>query len=469
MLLSTGISMASPEAVAAQIDTLRREHHIAAASVVLLDRNGLLVHETFGVMDRANGQKASNETLFRIGSISKTFTSLALLRAEAAGVLRLDQPIREVLPKAAFENRWEATNPLTPAMLLEHTAGWFDLSGPEFDSSDPSPLPLSEALVLRPASRTSQWPPGLHSEYSNSGAGLASWVLQQLSGKAFEQVMQSAVFSPLGMSSASLLLDVKTKMRLAQGYDRDGTTPIPYWHVLYRAAAGMNVNPRDMVAPLRMLLNRGQVDGRAFLTPEHLSRMEHPRTTLAARAGLDYGYGLGIEQTQRRGHSLFGHSGDADGSLARFDVSLESGRGYFVVITAYQKETLSAMEDLLSDWLIEDLPAATAPTVAPLSAQTLQSLTGDYLAASTRFPKPGWQAQQLKVLLRDGALFTQDDDGQLLPLLAVDARRFRRSWETVATSAFTTDEQGTLMLQGPMGNWRRVHTTKSSSDPGKAR
>lgn len=450
------VARADLATVATQIDSLRRERHIAAASVVLVDRYGLLLHKTFGVVTRDGSRAADNDTLFRVGSITKTYTSLALLRAEAAGVLRLDQPIRERLPQAPFENRWETTQPLTLAELMEHSAGWFDMSTAEFDSSDPTPLSLPQALALRPASRRSQWPPGLHSEYSNSGPGLAAWVLEQHSKKPFETVLQASVFEPLGMRSASLLRDAATRARLAQGYDRDGATPIPYWHVLYRAAAGLNLNPRDMAPMLRMLLNRGRVGDQRFLTPEQVLRMEHPRTTLAARAGLDYGYGLGIEQSLHQGHLLFGHSGDADGTVARFDYSLESGRGYFVVITAYQNETLAAMQEPLNDWLVEGLPAAVAPATAALTGEQLQALTGDYQPASIRFPTPGWQRQRLQVLLRDGQLLTRDSAGDERALLAVDARRFRRPWETLATMAFISDAAGELVLQGPMGNWRRL-------------
>lgn len=456
LALLASAAKAGPTEVAAQLDALRREHGVAAAAVVLVDRDGLLLHETFGIADRASGRAADKDTLFRVGSITKTYTSLALLRAEAAGLLRLDQPIRERLPQAPFENRWEATQPLSLAELMEHSAGWFDMSTAEFDSSDPTPLSLAQALALRPASRRSQWPPGLHSEYSNSGPGLAAWVLEQHSKKPFEAVLQASVFQPLGMPSASLLRDAATRARLAQGYDRDGVTPIPYWHVLYRAAAGLNLNPRDMAPMLRMLLNRGRVGGQRFLTPGQVLRMEHPRTTLAARAGLGYGYGLGIEQSLHQGHLLFGHSGDADGTVARFDYSLESGRGYFVVITAYQNETLAAMQEPLKDWLVEGLPAAVAPAPAALTGEQLQALTGDYQPASTRFPTPGWQRQRLQVLLREGQLLTRDSAGDERALLAVDAHRFRRPWETQATAAFVSDAAGELVLQGPMGNWRRL-------------
>lgn len=442
--------------VAVKIDELRQTHHVAAAAVVLVDRDALRLHRTYGVMDWDSARPVTADTRFRAGSISKAFTALALLRAQAQGLLQLDQPVRKLAPDAPYDNPWEATDPLRLAQLLEHTAGWYDMSTAEFDSSDPKPLSLTEALAIRPASRISHWPPGLHCEYSNSGPGLAAYVLEQRCGCAFEDYIRAAVFQPLGMSTASLVADKATLEHLAQGYDRNGKTPLPYWHVLYRPAAGLNLNPRDMALFLRMLLNRGRVNDQVFLTPEQVWRMEHPQTTLAARNGLDFGYGLGIRQYQHKGRSLFGHGGDADGYLAHFAYSPQSGRGYFVVITAFNSPAINQMQEVLDGWLIENLPRPSPPPLAALSRSALQELAGDYLAASTRFPAPGWERQRLRVLVRENRLYTRDEDGSEDALIAVDGRRFRRPWETIATSIFIPQSDHSMVLQGPMGNWRRL-------------
>ena len=464
-VFSITLAHADVETVAAKIEQLRKDHGVAAVSLVLVDRDGLLLHRSTGVVDLKQRKPVDADTVFRVGSITKTFTGLALVRAEAKGLLRLDQPIRQLAPRASFENRWESSAPLTLAELLEHSAGWPDMSRAEFDSNDSRPLSLAEALALRPASRVSQWRPGEHSEYSNSGPGLAAWVLEQVVHQAFEAFAHAEVFKPLGMSSASLLPDAVTRTHLAQGYDRDGITPLPYWNVLYRPAAGLNLNPRDMAPLLRMLLNRGRVDGKIFLSPEQVSRLEHPRTTIAAHAGLDYGYGLGIYAEQHQGHTIYMHGGDADGYLSHYAYSLESGRGYFFVITAFQSDTENAMREVVEDWLVEGLPTAMAPPIVKLSPARLKELSGEYFAATTRFVSPQWQLQNLRVTVRNGQLITRGPDGDELELLAVDALRFRRPWETVATTIFVTQPDGRIVLQGPMGNWQRPARRDSSPPP----
>lgn len=442
-----------PEALAGRIDAIRREHGVASASLVLVERERMLLHRTFGIADRRSGVAADNDTRYKVGSISKVFTGLALLRAEAKGLLRLDQPVRVLAPQASFDNPWEARRPLTVAMLMEHTTGWFDMSRAEFDHPAKHPIPLAEALAVQPQSRVSHWPPGLFSEYSNSGPGLAGYVLEQVADMPFERFLEREVFRPLGMTSASFLPDAETLEHLAQGYDRDGRTPIPYWHILYRPAGGLNLNPRDMAPFLRMLLGRGELDGRVFLAPERIDRMERPRTTAAARAGLEYGYGLGVQASLHRGHVLYTHGGDGDGYLARFAYSLETGRGCFVVITAFNHAPLMAMREALSDWLVEGLPAPAPLPEFAVPAEVLARYAGRYLAATTRFPRPGWRGKTLEVFVDDGRIHTRTEGDRARPLVAVGERLFRRPREPVATTAFTVLEDGSVALQGPFGNW----------------
>ncbi|MGQ0622546.1 MAG: serine hydrolase domain-containing protein [Panacagrimonas sp.] len=450
-------ALATPiEATAQRVERVRQERGIAAAAVVLVDGDAPALVRAFGVSDWISGAPVTADTRFRVGSITKTFTALALLRAQSQKLLRLDQPVRQIAPTASFENPWEKTHPLRVEHLLEGTAGWFDMSMAEFDSADPRPLTLDQALALRPASRLSHWPPGTQHEYSNSGAGLAAWVLERACGCDFENFLRRQVFEPLGMHSASLRADSETLKHLAQGYERDAHKPLPYWHILYRPAGGLNLKPADMAPMLRMLINRGRLNGKSFLVPAEIERLERPRGTLGAQHGLEFGYALALHRDPHRGHALLGHGGDADGYLSRFSYSPDSRRGYFVVITAFNGAAMDELQALLDDWLVEPLPKPAAPPLAALRPEQLERFAGEYRAASTRFPGPDWEAQTLRVLMRDGGLFTELPGQAAVALLPVDAHRFRRERESVATSVFIAQPDTTMQLQGPMGNWRRA-------------
>ena len=448
-----------------RLDAIRQEDAVPAFSVVLVDRDAVLMTATRGYADLAERRPAGPDTRFRIGSITKTFTGMALLLAESAGEVSLDRAIPELIADPPYENPWVGTHPITLAQLLEHTAGFQDWVGDEWNLNDP--LPLAAALAYRPGSRTARWPPGFHSSYSNSGAGVAARVFELLTDSDFESFVDERIFTPLGMDTATFLAQGENLELLATGYDSDGTSIIPYWHVIFRPAAAISLRPDDMAALIRLLLNRGRHDGDRFLTPDLVSRMEHPRTTLAARAGLDYGYGLGIYQWQHNGHSLFGHGGDGDGYLAHFGYSLESGRGYFVVINVFRYPPLRRLRAELEDWVTAGL-RTPSPVIA--DASDLTRYTGTYRQVTKRFgPLP--PTATVEVLERQGRLYTKGGDSRERPLLPVAEPMFRRPGQTVATTIFVTGGDGRRYLQGPIGNFVRIddgRTPPQSPPPNEA-
>jgi CubicO group peptidase (beta-lactamase class C family) len=77
-----------------------------------------------GVADVASGRSTTPETLFRIGSVSKAFVSLAILMLVNQGKLSLDDPVHKLAPEVWFENPWESTDPVRVVHLLDHTTGW---------------------------------------------------------------------------------------------------------------------------------------------------------------------------------------------------------------------------------------------------------------------------------------------------------------------------------------------------------
>jgi CubicO group peptidase (beta-lactamase class C family) len=137
--------------------------------VALVSRDGVLWQAGLGKADVASGREATAETLFRIGSISKTFVSLAVLVLVEEGRLTLDVPVRALVPDVAFANPWETDEPARVVHLLEHTTGFDDLSLREYAHADPD-ISLRDALALNPAPRLSRWRPGTRMSYCNSTA-----------------------------------------------------------------------------------------------------------------------------------------------------------------------------------------------------------------------------------------------------------------------------------------------------------
>jgi CubicO group peptidase (beta-lactamase class C family) len=433
----------------ARIEALRQDHGVAGVGLTLVTPDRVLWTGGLGVQDWVTREPMTADTLVRVGSITKPLTAATLLLLERDGVVRLDDPVRAHLERPPYRNDWERTAPVTIAQLLEHTAGFQDLTKEEFDHSDPG-LTLEQGFGLRPDAHVTRWKPGLHAVYSNLGYGVAGLVIEKAGRAPYEDQVMNRLVAPLGMHSTGFFPDDALRGRLATGYDTDGRTPIRYWHMILRPFGGLNSTPRDMAAFVQLLLNRGRHGDEQLLAAEAIARMETPRTSLAARSGLAFGYGLGINQSYRRGALLFGHGGDGDGYLAQFGYSREAGLGYFVVINAFKHDALRAMRAEIERFIVRTLPRAQPAPAAPLPVETLRRYVGEYEPAAWRFPwtVPEQAAQsRLRVVLVEGGLYTQTVGGERAALIPVTERHFRREDEPDATCAFVEDEDGELYFQ----------------------
>ncbi|WP_455235029.1 serine hydrolase domain-containing protein [Thiogranum longum] len=456
----------SLDALMEDIDRLRREHRVPSVALTLVSGNGTIWSGATGYADLETRKPATADTLYRIGSITKAFTSLAVLLAVEQGQLSLDDTLDELAPDAPLNNRWAEEHPVQIAHLLEHSAGLLDITKAEFDHNDPGPSTLEQGLAVGAEARVCLWPPGLHASYSNAGAGLAAYALEQVTRQRYETFVEERLFVPLGMNNAGFYLDRATQEKLATGYDADGKSVIPYWHMVLRPFGAINATPRDMASLVQLLLTRGTLNGKTLLSPSSIERMETPRTTLAAQSGLEYGYGLGNYQFVYRGFLFHGHGGDGDGYLSHYAYSRDLGLGYFVVINAFNSRALRVIRQRIQDFLIQDRKGPAPPPVASIGPKQLLALTGRYQAETWRFPwdhgntPPG--NDRLDVILQDGRLYTIGAGRDQRELLPVNRHHFRRTHEPVATIAFV-EHDGELYLQGDFGNYRRIAVSAQGS------
>ncbi len=431
---------------------LKDDFDIPAMAVVIVDADRVLLTDVSGFANRLSKKTASADTIFRIGSITKMFTSLAILMLQEDGLLKLDQNVNAFIPPAFLQNKWHATHPIKISHLLEHTAGLRDLSKAEFDHN--KPMSLENALRWKSAQRRSFWPPGLHYSYTNVGAGLAAYVIEKTSQQEYESFVKKRIFTPLGMLSASFENDDSTLTNLATGYDSDGITVIPYWHVFYRAFGAINIRPVELAPFLQLLIRRGEFKGQRLLSEAAIERMERPETTLAAKSGLSFGYGLGNYSSQRNGLVFHGHGGDADGYLSRLAYNRETNLAYFIVINTFKNSALSALTNRTEGYISRhQLNQESTPY--KINMRKLSRYSGLYRRITSRFPSGNGQADELKMSVNDGILRINDDNGSKI-LIPVNDLHFRLSGESKATSAFYISDKDQIFFQGPGGNYLQV-------------
>jgi len=324
-----------------QLENILKETHVPGISIAIVNRSGPIWTAGLGKADLANNRSANAETLFRIGSISKGFISLAILSLVQEGKLSLEDPVHKVAPEVVFQNKWEATNPIRIVHLLENTTGWDDMHLREFAINNPT-ISLAQAINYDPSSRVSRWHPGTRMAYSNSGPAVAAYIVEKITGKNFEQYISEKFFQPIGMLTATYkqpLPEITTML-----YHTDGKTVYPYWNLLYRPIGALNASARDMASYLLFYLNRGKVHDKQIIPASFFDRIETATSTWAAQEGLPIGYGLGNYATVRDGFVYHGHDGNIPGALSAMQYLPHEGIGYFFSINSNNRAAFNKID-----------------------------------------------------------------------------------------------------------------------------
>jgi CubicO group peptidase (beta-lactamase class C family) len=427
---------------------------------VLVDREGIRHAGGVGLADRASGGAMDTGTILRWGSISKSIVAVAVLQLREQGRIRLEDRVRELIPEIEHVNRWEATHPVRVVHLLEHTSGFDDIHLVEFGHRDAG-ITLRQGLDFHPHSRTSRWPPGTHFSYSNSGPPMAAYAIEKLTGQSFESYAEEHVLRPLGIVRGSFLYTPEVQRGLATSYRRDGRTPMPYAHLIIRPSGSFSATPAEMGAFVRMLLNRGSVDGIRVLEPASVERMESPASALYARSGVAAGYALGNFAAPRDGFLWRGHTGGIDGFLARYGYLPEHGVGYAYAINAENAQAFDRIGALIRAHLAHDLePPPAAPTVEVPGE--LERLAGLYVLAASRNQLTRFLDRLVDVIHvrpRGDRLVARKAFGQEVELIPLGGGRFRTADDPIATLVFV-EEEGERLMQGYTrslwGSYRRA-------------
>ncbi|WP_421826103.1 serine hydrolase domain-containing protein [Larkinella sp.] len=392
-----------PKTIAAlqrAIENVLKETGTPAVGVALVNGDSTVWVTGLGKANLEKNTKATATTLFRIGSVSKMFVSLAILKLQEEGRIRLKDKVRDLAPEIAYVNPWEKTAPILVEHLLEHTTGWDDMHMADYALNDPT-LTLKQGLDFLPGTRTSRWMPGTRMAYSNSGPPVAAYIIEKLTGQRFEDYIQTHFFQPLGMTTATYFASALYRQRGATLYVNND--PQPYWNISVRPSGAINASPLDMARMLRFFVNRGRVDGRQLVGEASLKRMETPTTTTGARAGLDYGYGLANYSTPYQQFVYRSHSGGVNGGLADFAYLPTHRVGYAIMINAANGNALARIGNLIRSF--QTAPFQTDSTrKKPVDQQLDDAISGYYVPINPRVQKMYFQQRivDIKRLWRNG-------------------------------------------------------------------
>ena len=392
LLFITRVALAAepePPAAPRTLDELRqriekvvKDQGVPAIGIALVNREGPIWVAGWGKADFESGRAADQDTLFRIGSVSKMFAGLAVLKLAEEGKLSLDDKVRDRAPDVAFENPWEATNPVRIAHLLEHTTGWDDMHVAEYAYAAPDSMTIKQGLDFHPDPRKSRWPPGSRQAYNNIGPTVAAYIVEKVTGQRFEDYIAKQFFTPLGMTSTSYFRTRLYDERGATLYQ--GAAPQEYWQIIHRPSGSINSSAHDMAKFVQFMLMRGSTAGGSIVSEASIDRMETPTTLPGNAQGVLAGYGLTNYTSGHKawGTAFRGHDGGVIGGLTQLAYAPELGEGYVLMINSGNPAALGAISELLKDYLLRD--AKWLEVNAPDLPERYKQIDGYYQPTNPR-------------------------------------------------------------------------------------
>ena len=311
----------APEEPAASLQPFINRGELAGATTLVATVDGVSSLQAVGFADREAGRPMRTDSVFWIASMSKPITATALMMLVDEGKVRLDDPVERHLPefrgqrlsagvvdgRAAFK---KPAHPITVREILSHT------SGLPFSTDKEKPTLDLHTLAERTRSYAAtplEAEPGTRYRYSNAGFNTAGRIIEVVSGQAYEDFLDERLFRPLGMTDTTFRPDAGQIARLATSYkpgpggetlepfkitqlkyplDDPGRRPMP--------AGGLFSTASDMGRFCRMILNRGEWEGKRLVSEQSVAEMTRKQT-----GSLPENYGLGWSITG----SSFGHGG----------------------------------------------------------------------------------------------------------------------------------------------------------------
>jgi CubicO group peptidase (beta-lactamase class C family) len=380
------------------VRALQRHDHLAGAVVTVVLGDRVLLEKGYGI-DRADGRAVDPaRTLFRIGSISKTFTWTLLLQLVEEGKVSLQAPVNRYLPeRARIPDDGEAP-PVLVQHLLCHSAGFEDLSaGYLYVFSPEKAEPLQETVAHHRPHRVR--PPGEASVYSNYGAALAGLIVAEQRGRPFEDVVEERILEPLRLSRTTFREPYGVELAARRGLPRPLAPALaadvsagfrwrdgrweerPFEYLFPSAPSGAaSTTAVDMARYLRAFLGGGALEGRRILEAETVSQLS--TFQLCANApgtnGLAWGF---MQRVSSRGWRSFGHPGGTLWFASNMAIFPDAGLGVFVsgnTEGVSGKLTLD-LPNALADELLGDADGRDTRPPARTSAEDLARFTGTWL------------------------------------------------------------------------------------------
>jgi CubicO group peptidase (beta-lactamase class C family) len=290
-----------------------------------------------GVADIESKEPITLDTVFRIGSLTKTFTGIAVMQLCERGLVDLDAPASTYLRSIRLIPARASFGPVTVRHLLTHTAGigfWRQLSdllqpgvGSGVRAGRSGAPPLAEYYRK---GLPVEVEPGTKWAYSNHGFAVLGQIVEDVTGQPLDRYLRDRIFGPLGMEHTDLIRSGRVRPGLATGYvlRPGGLKPVADREVPTPGGAAIYSTPADMARYVAALLRGGAGEHGPVLTPATLASMFQPHFQPDPRLP---GMGLAFEPGEEAGHRTVGKTGIVSGFHSAMVLAPDDGIGVFAL------------------------------------------------------------------------------------------------------------------------------------------
>jgi len=368
-----------------KLDSILEVKNIPGAMISIVNSDSIIFAGGIGYANLEKKEAVTSDHLFRLGSISKSFTAIGLVKLLAEKQLSLSSPIAEIDPTLDLKNSWKATAPITIEQILEHTAGFDDMHNHASYNTTDTETPSCLAMVkVHKKSLYARWQPGTRMAYSNPGYVLAGHLMEQISQQPYYQYLKDNLLIPLGMSESGFFFKQPSDRLMAEGYVREGNqfSTTDFKSVNGGPASDLCSNAKEMSLFLMFLLSKKIPQTPASLIDEKwFDRIENPATTLAAKNGFIGGYGLGNMTVWANNYLFHGHDGGIDGFSSMYLYSREANFGLAISINK-QGGLWTLIDEILNFYLGPNQIQNTK--YQPIPEKTRNKFSGFYNFKSPR-------------------------------------------------------------------------------------
>jgi CubicO group peptidase (beta-lactamase class C family) len=304
-----------------------REERIPGVALAVVRGGEVAYVRGYGIAD-TEGRRVGPQTPFPIGSVSKSFTGLAIAQLAEAGALDLDAPVRSYLPWFQVADE-RASDEITIRHLLTHTSGFSTLDGNRhrLRRSTADDALEQRARMLRGARLSA--PPGTRFEYSNANYQVLGALIETVTGLSYEAYVAERIYAPLGMAAGFASMPDRTPPDMAMGHR--------YWFGHPRASPWSETD-RHVVAQALVVASAEDMARYVLFNLGHAPDSGHD---VLRRSGIDemhdpgaFRYGFGWMVGERHGTRYVGHAGQNPGFFAFVLFSQERDEGVAVMINA---------------------------------------------------------------------------------------------------------------------------------------